>query len=238
MTKPQKNMYQEAIIWNVFVGCKFACTYCKKSFQAQMKRQKPMIDKNGRERGCQDCYDYTPHFHHDRLYNKLPKTTGDQFIWVGSSGDISFIDNSEMILILKRISEYPDRTFFFQTKNPIWFNRWEFPNNIILGITLESNITYPERISKAPPPWRRSLEFSLIKHPRKSITIEPILEFDFEIFYDWIEHTNPERVYIGYNSKPKNCRLPEPSLLKVKKLIRELRRFTKVKTKLLREAIK
>ena len=38
------NMYEDAIYrWNVFVGCEFDCAYCKKSFKAQMKRQKHMI---------------------------------------------------------------------------------------------------------------------------------------------------------------------------------------------------
>ena len=228
------NMYEDAIYrWNVFVGCKFDCIYCKKSFQAQMKRQKPMIDKNGRERGCQECYDYKPHFHLDRLYNKLPKTTGDQFIWVGSSGDISFIDDSWMLLILKRITECPDRTFFFQTKNPKWFQNWRFPDNVILGITLESNIPYPD-ISKAPTPWRRDSEFSIIEHPRKIVTIEPILKFHMTQLFHYITDINPERVYIGYDSK-KN-KLPEPTLYKVKEFIKELKRITKVKEKLMREA--
>ncbi len=232
MTK--SNMYDDAIYrWNVFVGCEFDCIYCRKSFQAQMKRQKHMIDKNGRERGCQECYDYKPHFHLDRLYNKLPKTTGDQFIWVGSSGDISFIDDSWMLLILKRITECPDRTFFFQTKDPMWFQEWEFPDNVILGITLESNRHYP-KISKASAPYVRFKAFSIINHPRKSVTIEPILKFDFINLYGWIMELYPERVYIGYDSKKNN--LPEPSLEKVRKLIINLKRLTKVKEKLMRKA--
>jgi len=237
MTK--SNMYDDAIYrWNVFVGCEFDCIYCRKSFQAQMKRQKHMIDKNGRERGCQECYDYTPHFHYDRLSKKymdthFPQTEGDQFIWIGSSGDISFIDKSEMLLILMAIRKYPDRTFFFQTKNPMCFQEWEFPDNVILGITLESNRHYPT-ISKASAPWVRFRAFSIINHLRKSVTIEPILKFDFINLYGWILELYPERVYIGYDSKKNN--LPEPPLKEVRKLITNLKRLTKVKEKLMRKA--
>lgn len=229
------NMYGDAKIWNCFVGCEFNCGYCKPSFQAQMKRQMPVIDKNGKKRGCRDCYDYIPHFHKDRLWKKLPKTEGDQFIWVGSSGDISFIEDNDMEMILQKIEVNPDKTFFFQTKNPIWFDNWEFPKNVLLGITLESDIHYPE-ISRCPKPWQRAVDFYFTIHPRKVITIEPILKFGFSRLLGWIRDIRPERVYIGYNSKPKRCKLPEPSLGKVKELIYELKRFTKVKEKTMREA--
>ena len=224
----ESNMYKEAIPWNVFVGCRFQCEYCPPSFQRQMKRQEPGIDKNGKKRGCQMCYDYVPHFHPERLDKGPLSAKEDQFIWVGSSGDISFIEYPNMLKILKKIEKYPDRTFFFQTKNPSFFHKFIFPVNVILGITLESDIYYRE-ISKAPFTYERAYSFELLDFPRKFVTIEPILEFNFSVFLGWIQEINPERVYIGYDTK--NCGLPEPSPLKVKKLINELSRFTKVKTK-------
>ena len=46
---PRFNMYSNSkLSWNIGVGCKFDCNYCELSFKAQMKRQKPMIDKNGK----------------------------------------------------------------------------------------------------------------------------------------------------------------------------------------------
>jgi len=200
-----------------------------------MKRQMPKFDENGKQyRGCQKCYDYEPHFHEERITNKymksLPNTSGDQFIWVGSSGDISFIEKENMEKILEKIKEYP-QTFFFQTKNPEFYHRFNFPRNAILGITLESDIYYRD-LSIAPSPINRYISFRNIGFPRKFITIEPILEFNFDIFLDWIKEINPERIYIGYDSKNNN--LPEPSLEKTKKLIRELEKFTIVKTKYLK----
>ena len=50
-----------------------------------------------------------------------------------------------------------------------------------------------------------------------------------------IDMINPERVYIGYDTK--NSKLPEPSLQKTTHLIEALEQLgIKVKTKLLREA--
>ncbi|KKM67080.1 hypothetical protein LCGC14_1474660 [marine sediment metagenome] len=221
------NMYEDAIYrWNVFVGCEFDCIYCKKSFKAQMRRQ---------IHNCELCGNYIPHFHEERLNKKLPKTRGDQFIWVGSSGDISFISNDNMEHILNKIKEYPDRTFFFQTKDPEWFSQWVFPSNTILGITLETDRnTKLLEFSKAPSPLTRFYDFKDIKHHRKFITIEPILKFNLGVFLRMIQGLKPERIYIGYDSKKNN--LPEPSLKKVRHLISIMKDFTKVKEKLMREA--
>lgn len=222
----KKNMYSDAITWNVFVGCEFDCIYCKKSFQAQMRRQ---------IHNCEKCGNYIPHFHSERLYKKLPKTEGDQFIWVGSSGDISFIKDENMELILEKIVTNPNKTFFFQTKNPVWYYKWEFPKNVLLGITLESDIYYPE-VSKAPRPHTRAIDFYFVCHPRKVITIEPILKFNSYRLFTWIRDIRPERVYIGYDSKKNN--LPEPTYQKVRDFINNLSKITKVKEKLMREAIR
>ena len=119
MPKEKNNMYSDSVLqWNLIIGCKFQCKYCIPSFQRQMKRQKPGIDKNGKKRGCQLCYDYIPHFHPERLNNRLPSTKGDEFIWCCSSGDISFAKPEWIEKIIAKILEYPNRTFFFQTKNP------------------------------------------------------------------------------------------------------------------------
>jgi len=232
-------MYEDAIKrWNCFIGCYYDCEYCKRSFQAQMKRQKPVIDRNGKKRGCQDCYDYIPHFHEERLDTKkypLPRTKGDEFIWACSSGDISFAKKTWINKIIGRIRELPNRTFLFQTKAPICFNLYDFPDNVLLGITLETNrdeVYELNKISKAPLPSFRKEVFSILQHRRKVITIEPILDFDLDVFVDWIRDINPERVYIGYDTK--KCYLPEPDLIKTKLLIKELKKITKVKPKLLR----
>jgi len=223
-----KNMYLDSVKqWNCIVGCYFDCVYCHRSFQAQMRRQ---------QHHCLQCYTYEPHFHPERLHASLPETHGDQFIWACSSSDISFAESDWINAILDRIKTRMDRTFFFQTKAPKSFRKYDFPSNVKLGITLEtdSDLNY-DRISKAPPPMTRYRQFAdLDCINKKIVTVEPILTFSYqELFLAHIKEIGPEIVYIGYDTK--RTKLPEPRLNRVQDLMKGLAKFTKVKPKLLRE---
>lgn len=227
----QRNMYGDSIKqWNPFVGCEFNCIYCKKSFQAQMKRQL---------HNCRSCYDYIAHFHEDRLKNYLPRTEPalHQFIFTCSSSDVSFCKPEWFLLILERIRSLPDRKFLIQSKDPSYFKQFqgEIPENCHLGITLETNrdIGY-EKISKAPLPSKRFKDFLYLDFLSKFVTIEPILEFDLDDFVFILKMLAPERVYIGYDTK--KTKLQEPSLEKTMELVDQLKKFTIVKLKLIREA--
>ncbi len=240
------NMYGDAKkgVSNLFVGCEFYCNYCLFSFQAQMKRQKPKFDKNGKWRGCQDCYDYKPHFHPERLNQSLPLTKGDEFIWLVRSGDIVFARPEwiAQILDVMRLEKNKNKTFFLQTKAPEVFFYMKYkltiPDNLLLGITLETNRDKGyELISKAPSPSDRVNTILEGKINIDIITIEPIMDFDLNLFVKIIKSINPKRIYIGYNSSnSKKCRLTEPPLAKTMELIAKLEGLgIKVKTKLLRE---
>jgi len=222
-----KNMYQDSIKqWNVYVGCHYDCVYCERSFKAQMKRQK---------HNCLECYRYEPHFHPERLDWRLPLTKGDEFIWACSAGDITFAKPEWIEAILEKIREMPTRTFLMQTKDPACYTQYDLPDNLLIDITLETNRDEGYKdISKAPLPSIRYHDYLEIDHPHKLVTVEPILDFDSDIFLDWIRDIEPIRVYIGYDSK-KN-RLPEPELDKTKVLISSLDEFVKIKTKFLRSA--
>lgn len=235
-------MYGDSVYqWNVYKGCKYDCLYCLPSFQKQAKRQKHR---------CMKCYRYEPHIHWERLkkgYRKryFPKETkGDEFIWACSSGDITFAEPIWIKTILKVIEkEHKDLTFFMQTKNPECFKRYSLPKNLIIGITLETNKD-TSKVSAAPSPKKRVKDFIEIEHKQKTVTVEPILEFDMNYLREMIVSIDPERVYVGYNSKPKMCEkyensqyLKEPSLQKTTYLIEDLENMgIKVKKKVLREA--
>ena len=219
---------------NIMVGCKFNCVYCKPSFQRQMKRQR---------KRCELCYQYTPHFHPKRLLKAPPKTKDKEFVFFPSSGDPSFLTAHQLILCNIYMKQYPETTFLIQTKDPVLFHRIMFPDNAILGITLETNevifIGFPKyrlysQISKAPDSLYRYRNFLDVKHQRKAITIEPILQFNKWMFEKWIERLDPEFVYIGYDNH--NCKLPEPTLQETKELIKSLEKFTEVRIKTLRKA--
>lgn len=192
----ENNMYSASVMqWNVFKGCLFDCIYCEKSYKRQAKRQK---------QNCIKCYNYEPHKHPERVNNRFPKTNFGEFIWACSSGDISFCDTEFLSKIIKRIESEPDKNFLLQSKNPKTFERVSFPNNVILGITLETNrdgLYTKNNISKAPLPSQRYNDFLKVKHPVKMITIEPVMKFDIGVMLEWIENINPCMIWLGYDSK-------------------------------------
>jgi len=69
---------------------------------------------------------------------------------------------------------------------------------------------------------------------KKFISIEPILDFDLDIFVDWIKDIKPFMVYVGYDNY--NNKLPEPPLRKTEELIKTLSNFTAIVKKTIRPA--
>jgi len=198
-------MYDNARTWNPFKGCLFDCLYCRPSFQAQAKRQM---------HNCSKCYNYIPHTHEDRLA-KIPSA---EIIFVCGNSDISFCDPDYTKRIIDAVKIHnrrcPDKTYFFQSKKPSYFEPFlkEFPGNVILLTTLETNRDEGYReIAKAPLPTDRYRQLLELNYPRKVLTIEPVMDFDLDIFSSWIVELAPEYIWLGFNSRPKQVHLPEPS---------------------------
>jgi len=61
------------------------------------------------------------------------------------------------------------------------------------------------------------------------VSIEPVMDFDLDIFINGLRTIKPEFVYIGYDNY--NNKLTEPSKQKVNKLIKRLEKFTEVRKK-------
>jgi len=221
-------MYDNAKTWNPFKGCKFDCSYCKPSFQAQAKRQK---------HNCMKCYNYEPHYHVERMA-QIPKA---DIVFACGNGDVHFCERSYMEWMLEEVATRPDQTFYFQSKAPEVFEQYDIPANVILVTTLETNRDrgYRDAVSKiAPLPIARHAQFMELSYPRKVVTVEPIMDFDEATFADDIIALKPEYVWVGYNSRPKQVQLPEPSLEKTQKLIKQIRACgIPVKEKIMREAI-
>jgi hypothetical protein len=141
-----------------------------------------------------------------------------------------------MEAVLGRVQILPHKQFFFQTKSPSTYARFDWPKNTWRGITLETNIDEGyQLISKAPVPSVRvdSAIMNLDKISIDIVTIEPIMKFDLGPLVDWVKALKAKRVYVGYDSHKDN--LPEPALKETHKLIAKLSEFTSVFPKLLRE---
>jgi hypothetical protein len=211
--KPKSGMYQDTQTWNPFKGCDFKCSCCVPSFQAQAKRQK---------HNCSDCYDYTPHYHEERL-KIIPNA---KQVFVCGNADIAFCEPDYLKRIIDAIKKAPPKkTFYLQTKKPSCLAPVlsMLPSNVILLTTLETNRDkgYAE-ISKAPPPSERFKQFLKLDYPRKVVTIEPIMDFDVDEFSDMILQINPEYVWIGKNSHDEAAKLPNPPNDKIAALLKKL----------------
>lgn len=155
-------------------------------------------------------------------------------IFVGSSTDM-WADNVDYFWIKKALEhcrKYSNNTYLFQTKNPKTFinhcNPFEkFPDNTILGVTIETNRS-TKAISKAPNPIDRANDMALIAI-EKMVSIEPILDFDLDEFVELIARIEPKFVSIGADSK--RHELPEPSSHYVLNLIKRLKKFTDIRMK-------
>lgn len=241
-----QTMYEQNVYFpDAFKGCHHGCIYCVPSFQRQAKRQLHRC-KILNEEGIPKCYTFEPHFHIERLQRgSSPKTTGEQFVFFPKGGDPCYASQEELNWMLLFIRDNPQTTFLMQTKNPSFFNFIEhFPENLIIGITLESNedvfntsskYKLYSQISKAPGMAARAHDFAEIKHNRKYVIIEPILQFDLTVLFYWLKVIKPDVIYIGYDTK--KCKLPEPKLDDTLDLIAMLKMegFT-VRQKTLRKA--
>ena len=206
---PTSNMYADAKTWSPFKGCKFDCTYCVPSFQKQAKRQK---------QNCMDCYRYTPHFHPERL-DKIPSA---KIVFVCGNADIAFANASQVTQIIDAIKKHNARTgsrktFYLQSKRPACLAPYleQLPENVIILTTLETNRDEDyEKVSKAPVPSERYKQFLALEYPRKAVTVEPVMDFDVDVFSKWILKIRPEYVWLGFDSR--DCGLPEPTEAKMR----------------------
>lgn len=144
------------------------------------------------------------------------------------------MDNSDIMRVLEHCRDYPDNTYLFQTKNPKAFRTFKehFPDDIIIGTTLESNRRY--NISEAPSPPDRYRDFRRHVHEfyddvKTMISIEPIMDFDPHPFLSQIIMLDPDFVSVGADSK--DTGLDEPGAEKVYEFCKDLDEITEVRIK-------
>lgn len=210
LNKSRGNMYSWTThTWNPIRGkCPHGCVYCfmrGKKVGPMRLEEKALLDNLG---------------------------TG-RTIFVGSSTDMwaEAVPGDHIWQVLNICGQY-DNKYIFQSKNPERFFQFveEFPVDIILGTTLESNREYGQSIH-APLPTERAATFANQRLQRfeKMVSIEPVMAFEHEVFVRWLKQIGPKFVSIGADSKGHN--LPEPSAGELDRLVVALREFTEVKLK-------
>ncbi len=187
--------------------------------------------------GCRYCYASRPMRGHPSKHlgalrldaSELEVRYGtDRTIFVEHQHDLfaANVPQSWIDQILDHCHVWPGNTYVLQTKNPALMlrNLYGLPRQATLGTTLETNRVMSCLISHAPPPRERVAAFRQI--PRQSafsrfVTIEPVMDFDEDVLASMVRECRPDWVNIGADSK--GCRLPEPSAVQIRELVRMLR---------------
>jgi len=220
-------MFEGLRTWNPWFGCFHNC------YRGGCWAKRRLAHRLGKKLDCQECYDFKPHLHPERL-KRIPS---DPRIFVVAHGDLfgSWVPHNIITTILTVCNSKPKETWFFETKNPrryIDFIGW-FPENTVLSTTIETNRRYSSEIRGfTPSPIER---FEAIRELTRYIkfpvhvSIEPIMDFDLEVMVAWMRTLKPVKVAVGYDSL--NNHLPEPPKSKTMQLIKELEKFTDVERK-------
>ena len=209
-------------------GCLYQCIYCYSRRLAEGRLRHLPRYRNG----------FKPQLIEAELSKRFDKSSSPVF--VSSMGDLfgEWVPASWIEKVLAVVRSWSQTQFMLLTKNPGRYQEFNLPPNVIAGATMESTYVEPG-ISKAPKCWERYVAMAQLRHPRKFVSIEPIMDFNSgdgpESLAGWLRDIGPEFVYLGYDNW--GASLPEPSLDKVKALIEALRAFTEVRVKTLREAI-
>ena len=209
--------------WNPVAGeCPYDCVYCW---------AKSLIKRN-------DMVKYRGPAHLDE--KALSKIPDSGFVFAQDMSDISVLDHIDAKRLVAEFKKRPSVEWLTLTKNPAWYrsmaelNGVEFPSNVILGATIETNVKI--EVSKAPRPIDRLVSMMWVKDHlpnRVFISVEPIMDFRWE-FADQLAHIGPWGVAVGYDNYHNG--LPEPSLSKTLALIDTLEKHgIQVYRKTLRE---
>ncbi len=203
--------------WSPQKGCLHACPYCwaKKLAEGRLKAQ-----------GGKYANGFAPTFFPGEMKRKF-KPGG--LVFVCPMGDLfgNWVKADVIQFVIDKVAGNPQTDFLFLTKNPYRYLEFEFPQNCYLGTTLETNAystADPLMLEgNAQPPVARLAYLSKKVHPRKFVSIEPIMNFDYWTFRMWLFHLMPSIVEIGADNYHNH--LPEPPWYKVANLIKDLREW-------------
>lgn len=144
--------------WDTIEGCENTCWYC------YARRE---VTKSYRT--------FEPKFFENRL-NEPGEFAKPKKIFVNRLGDImgDWVPQDWIQKVIEACKKYPQHTYLFMTKNPQRYKEFQFPDNCVLGVTIES-----------PEFWWRAKVMEGIT-ARKMASCEPLLGsfkgYDFSQF--------------------------------------------------------
>ena len=113
--------------WNPITGCKRDCFYCyakkmRHRFYPEVKWSDLML--------------------FDERWDEPLKVKKPTKIFVGSMSDICYWRNADIHNLIHIVRCCPQHTFQLLTKDYSFYDKWVFPENCWLGITVEQPLTY------------------------------------------------------------------------------------------------
>lgn len=154
--------------WNPIFGCSFGCSYCYARRQA--KRRKHL---------CQQCYDFTPHLHPERLGDPL-KRKKPAGIFLGSMADLygPEVPQEWRDQVWDVCVQTPQHQYFVLTKQPQEILDTA-PVNVLRGFSCNNQETLEQRSGDFP-----------VSGAPLMVSIEPlhgsIPQLDWREAGDWI----------------------------------------------------
>ena len=188
--------------WNPVTGCYHGCQCCwaKKLAKSRLKN----IERYR--------HGFIPTFNR----KELPKKFSNKTVFVSDMGDLfgDWVKNKWIAQVLKSIENSPTSEFLLLTKNPKRFKDFLelFPENVILGATIETNRNYTTPNSKKYKPqtrFHRYVSMKSLRWHKKFLAIEPLMDFDAKIFEKWICEIRPEKVSISLDNWNKGLSSPK-----------------------------
>ena len=164
------------LTFNPVWGCNNHCEYCyarklNKRFWAKMIE----VESNYHHKKLQswalsgeelrNFHDFKPTFLNSQYYKKFPQKP--QRIFVGSMSEIYYWKDEWLEKVLEKVKLYPQHIFQFLTRYPEVYDRYIFPKNCWLGVTITREKDFERGI---PYLFITSCNITFV-------SIEPILEY-------------------------------------------------------------